>query len=146
MRDTEIVVERTLNAPVEVVWKALTDREQMKEWYFDIKEFKPEVGCEFRFTGGPSEDRQYVHICKILEVVRLKKLKYSWRYEGYEGNSFVTFELTPEGDSTKVRLTHEGLDTFPADNTDFARKNFVEGWTMIVGTVLPDFVAKKDHQ
>ena len=36
-----VIVERTLNAPVAQVWKALTDVDQMREWYFDLKEFKP---------------------------------------------------------------------------------------------------------
>jgi len=45
-----VVIERTFNAPVERVWKALTDVEQMRQWYFDLKEFKPEVGFEFQFV------------------------------------------------------------------------------------------------
>ncbi len=133
------VIERTYDAPVETVWKAITDKDQMKHWYFDFKEFKPEVGFEFQFYGGPA-DKQYLHLCKILEVVNLRRLKYSWRYDGYEGNSIVTFELFAEGGKTKLRLTHEGLETFPADNPDFARGNFVEGWTSIVGQSLKDFV------
>jgi len=134
-----LVVERTYDAPVETVWKAITEKEQMKHWYFDFKEFKPEVGFEFQFSGGPA-DKQYLHLCRILEVVNLRRLKYSWRYDGYEGNSVVTFELFPEGTKTRLRLTHEGLETFPTDNPDFARANFTEGWTSIIGQSLKEFV------
>ena len=45
-----VVIERTFNAPVPRVWKALTDVEEMRRWYFDLKEFKPEVGFEFEFV------------------------------------------------------------------------------------------------
>ena len=45
-----VVIERTFAAPVARVWKALTDVGEMKQWYFDLKEFKPEVGFEFEFT------------------------------------------------------------------------------------------------
>jgi uncharacterized protein YndB with AHSA1/START domain len=69
-----------------------------------------------------------------------KKLQYSWRYEEYEGNSFVTFELFPEGDKTRLKLTHEGLETFPMSNPDFDKKNFQQGWTSIIGTSLMKFV------
>jgi hypothetical protein len=41
-----------------------------------------------------------------------------------------------------LKLTHEGLETFPASNTDFAKENFVAGWTHIVGTSLKEFVEK----
>jgi uncharacterized protein YndB with AHSA1/START domain len=142
MSNTPFVIERTFNAPVSKVWKAITDKEEMKQWYFDLAEFKPEVGFEFRFNGQGKKEENYLHICKITEVVPEKKLTHSWRYDGYEGNSFVTFELTPEGNKTKVKLTHSGLETFPIDHPDFAKENFVEGWTQIVGTSLKEFVEK----
>jgi uncharacterized protein YndB with AHSA1/START domain len=142
MKNEPFVIERVYDAPADKVWQALTDREQMKKWYFDIPSFKAEPGFEFQFTGG-SEEKPYLHLCKIIEVIPNKKLKHSWRYDGYPGNSFVTWELFDEGKKTKVRLTHEGLETFPADVADLARKNFEAGWNDIVGTLLKGFVEKK---
>jgi uncharacterized protein YndB with AHSA1/START domain len=141
MTNEPFTIERTLSAPVQKVWKAITDREQMKQWYFDIEAFKPEVGFEFEFAGE-NEGRRYIHLCKITEVVPYKKLSYSWRYEGYEGSSVVTFQLFAEGDSTRLKLTHQGLETFPANNPDFAKGNFVAGWTEIIGTILPKYVER----
>jgi uncharacterized protein YndB with AHSA1/START domain len=141
MKQDPFVIERVLNAPVSRVWKALTDRDEMSGWYFKLKEFRPEVGFEFRFEGGP-EDRLYTHVCKITEVISEKKLTYSWRYEGYEGISYVSFELFDEGGKTRLRLTHEGLETFPANNKDFAKENFAAGWNHIIGTSLKEFVEK----
>jgi len=135
------VIERSYNAPVETVWNAITDKTQMKQWYFDLDDFKPEVGFEFRFDGG-SDDKIYHHICKIVEVVPNKKLKYSWKYEGFEGMSYVTFELFEEGKTTTVKLTHEGLETFPQNNPDFAKESFMQGWTYILGTSLKNFLEK----
>ena len=135
-------IERIYQAPISVVWKAITDRDQMKLWYFDLTEFIPEVGCEFQFMGGPAEDRQYQHICKVTEVIPDQKIAYSWRYDGYPGNSLVAFELYDEGDQTSLKLTHEGLETFPANNPDFAKKNFAEGWNWIIGTSLKDYLEK----
>ena len=131
---------RTFDAPAEKIWQAITDKNQMKVWYFDLPEFRAEVGFEFQFIGGP-EDRQYLHICKITEVVPGKKLTYSWRYDGYEGESFVTFSLTAKGDKTLLRLTHRGLETFPASNLDFAKGNFSVGWKDIIGTALKQFLS-----
>ena len=136
-----IVIERTYNAPVEKVWAALTDNDQMKQWYFNLAAFKPEVGFEFQFTGGP-DGRTYLHLCKVTEVITGKKITYSWRYDVYECNSFVTFELFPEGDKTRLKLTHTDLHTFPASNPDLAKHNFVAGWTHIIGTSLKEFSEK----
>jgi uncharacterized protein YndB with AHSA1/START domain len=141
MNTQPFVIERTYNAPVDRVWKALTDKDQMKQWYFDIPGFKPEVGFEFQFYGEGKTGEKFLHHCKITDVIENKKLRHSWRYEGYEGNSFVTFELFDEGGKTRLKLTHEGLETFPKTaNDDFAKANFAEGWTHIIGTALPEFV------
>ena len=42
-----VIKEVLLNAPASKVWKAITDKNEMKQWYFDLAEFKPEVGFEF---------------------------------------------------------------------------------------------------
>ena len=136
--NTPLIVEHLVNAPVKKVWEAITDKNQMKNWYFDLPGFKPEVGAEFRFWGGTPE-RQYLHISVVKEVIKEKKISYSWRYDGYEGDSLVTFELFPEGSQTRVRLTHALLESFPAI-PDFARSNFEAGWSELIGKLLPGFV------
>ena len=141
MKEETIVVERTLDAPIGKVWKALTDKDEMKEWYFDLSTFKPELGFEFQFEGG-KDDRRYLHLCKVTEVVREQKITYSWRYDGYEGISYVSFELFAEGDRTRLKLTHKNLESFPKSNPDFAKENFDEGWTHIIGSSLPAYLEK----
>ncbi|HYG01174.1 MAG TPA: SRPBCC family protein [Chryseosolibacter sp.] len=139
MNAQPVVVEKVYVANVKEVWEALTSKEKMKEWYFDVSDFKPVVGFEFQFEGG-AEDRTYVHLCKVLEVVPLKRLVYTWRYQGFPGESKVIWELFNEGENkTRLKLTHEGLETFP-QGSDFAKKNFVAGWTEILGVMLPDFI------
>ena len=133
-----LIIEYNFNAPAEEVWQAITDRNDMKNWYFDAPEFKPEVGTEFTFKGE-NEGRVYIHHCTVLEVIPGRKLRHTWIYEVYGGNSIVTFELFPEGDQTKIKLTHEGLETFP-DLPDFKRESFQAGWTEIIGTLLKNYV------
>jgi uncharacterized protein YndB with AHSA1/START domain len=126
METTPLVIERTLNTSVENLWKATTDKDQMKQWYFNISEFKPEVGFEFRFYAG-DEKKQWLHVCKVTEVVPEKKLAYSWRYDGYEGICCVTFEIFDEGEKTRLKLTHAGLESFPGDEPGLGKENFAAG-------------------
>jgi uncharacterized protein YndB with AHSA1/START domain len=132
-----LVIERTLDAKAVRVWQALTDVEQMRQWYFDLKEFKPEIGFEFEFIVE-HEGRKYHHLCRVTEVEPERKLAYTWRYKGEVGVSLVTFELTADGSRTHLRITHEGLETFPKTPA-FARKNFEAGWNAIAGE-LEQFV------
>jgi len=141
MNEKPFVIERTFSAPVATVWKAITNKEEMKHWYFDLAEFKAEPGFEFQFNAG-EEGKEYLHRCKITEVINERKITYSWRYDGYAGNSLVTFELFPEGDKTKLKLTHAGLETFPASNPDLAKERFAEGWNHIIGISLKEYLGK----
>ena len=136
-----VVVERILDAPVAKVWKALTDVDQMRHWYFELKEFKPQVGFEFEFIVD-HEGNSYHHLCRVTEVVPQKKIAYSWRYKGEPGDSLVTIELSPEGEKTRLKLTHMGVETFPRTPA-YARKNFEAGWSAIIGTELKQFVEQK---
>lgn len=141
MNNQPFVIERVLNAPVEKVWAAITDEHQMRQWYFDLPGFKAEAGYKFSFTGGP-DGRQYLHLCCVTEVLPQRKLAYTWRYDGYDGESLVTWELYEENGKTRVKLTHAGLETFPISNPDLAKENFVAGWKHIVGVSLKEYAEK----
>jgi uncharacterized protein YndB with AHSA1/START domain len=141
MNTEPVKVERTFHAPASKVWKAITDKTEMKAWYFDLAEFKADVGFKFQFLGGPPE-KQYLHLCEVTEVVPEKKLAYSWRYDGYAGNSFVSFELFEQGENTLLKLTHTGLETFPSEK-DFAKESFMAGWNDIINRSLKEYLEGK---
>ena len=46
-----IIMERTFDAPVAKSLEGAHRCDQMRQWYFDLKEFKPEIGFEFEFRG-----------------------------------------------------------------------------------------------
>ena len=138
-----VVVERTFDAPMEAVWRAITDIDQMKQWYIpNIELFKPEVGFRTEFNvreGG----QDYLHLWEVTSVEPGRMIACRWKFGGYPGDSVVTFELSPEGGKTKLKLTHAGLETFrPEDNPGLARGAFAEGWTNLIGTALKEFVEK----
>jgi len=139
-----LVVERTFNAPPARVWKAITNVAEMRRWFFELEEFKAEAGFEFQFAVE-HKGFNYVHRCKVTKVVLHQALAFSWRYEGYAGDSLVTFELFAEGEKTRLWLTHTGLETFPKIPA-FARKNFMGGWTQLIGTSLKDYVENVDRE
>lgn len=139
MNTKPLIIERVFNAPIDKVWKIITDKDLIKKWFVDIPDFEPTVGHKFQFWGE-KEDRKYLHFCEVTDVIHEKKLRYSWRYDGYPGNSFVTYELFEEDGKTRLKLTHEGLESFGTENPDLAKDNFGEGWTYIIHTLLREFV------
>ena len=60
--DDPVVVEQSFDASPEIVWKAVTEIYQMRQWYFDnISAFKPEVGLETQFNIQSGE-RNFMHL------------------------------------------------------------------------------------
>ena len=136
-----IVVEQVYQAAPERVWKALTVRDEMVEWYFDgIPDFTPEVGFETRFMVSTGE-REFDHIWTVTEVAEHRRIAYRWRYGNYEGDGHVTFDLTPAGDGTKLSVTAEVREPFlPADLLEFQRESGVEGWKYFLQGQLKSYL------
>jgi uncharacterized protein YndB with AHSA1/START domain len=138
-----VVIERTYDAPVAMLWRALTNETQMKQWYFpQMPAFQPVVGFETK-VDVEHEGHVYEHLWKVTEAVPNKKIAYSWRYVGHPGESLVSFELFPEGNKTRLKLSHTGIASFdPHTNPMYASKNFFGGWTHFAGE-LEKFLAKQ---
>ena len=125
-----LVISRTYPAPVERVFKAWTDANQLGQWFAPTDDYTTKanvdlrVGHEYRISiahkGG--------NVHNVLGIYRLidppRKLVYTWRWEGGpETDTLVTVDFTPRGDSTEVTITH---DQFLDVET---RNKHNEGWS-----------------
>ena len=138
-----IIVEQQFNKTADVVWEAITEINQMVQWFFEnIPSFLPEVGFETQFNvqSGP---RNFLHLWKVTEVNPGKLIKYNWSYKDYEGDSEVVFELFSEGSSTLLRLTHVVKENFSDDIPEFRRESGIQGWTYFINESLLKFLEKK---
>jgi uncharacterized protein YndB with AHSA1/START domain len=139
-----LIKEVVLDASISRVWKAITSKDDLSKWSFEMKEFKPEVGFEFQFYGE-KDGHKFLHLCKVVEVVKEKKIKWLWTYKDVKGDTFVTFELFPEGEKTRLRLTHEGLENLPQDE-NYAKHNFEAGWNSLLNSSLKNYLKKENKE
>ncbi len=141
MSPETVAVEKKLNAPIDVVWKALTSATQMKNWYFATERFIAEPGFSF-IMYGEKEGRYYPIHCNIIAAEKNKKLAYTWSYEECPIETIVSFELIEKGPQTIIKLSHRGLEKIPASFTDLSVANHVIGWKHIIGKSLKKYVEK----
>jgi uncharacterized protein YndB with AHSA1/START domain len=136
-------IERILNAPVEKVWSALTERDQLKKWYFDFPEtFVLNPGQQFDWWAGPPDGKQWLHRGKIVEVIKNKKLVHTWEFPGYTGHSELSWELNEfEKNKTRLLLIHKFIIPFDLKEDALRRRNFVTGWKQIMES-LADFIQR----
>jgi len=127
-----IIISQKINQPIKKVWEAITKLEQMAQWFFeDIPAFEPKVGFKTKFDVV-SGDTVFVHLWEIIEVIPLKKIVYSWKYEGMQGDSAVSFELTACDGATVIQVTSTVLEPFPTNKIEFERESGVQGWTFFI--------------
>ncbi|APG59134.1 SRPBCC family protein [Christiangramia salexigens] len=140
MNNSSIEINRTISAPVQRVWEALTDPEKMKLWYFDVHEFKPETGNKFYFYEPGSN--KYLHQCEIMDFIPKRCISYTWSYPEYTNrNSLVSWNLEPLGEETKLSFSHIDVQNLKDDSEVFSRENFEKGWDEIINKNLVDFVS-----
>jgi uncharacterized protein YndB with AHSA1/START domain len=140
--NNSLTLEKMYKAPVDKVWKAITDREQLKQWYFDFPEdFKLETGYQFDWHAGPPGGKQWLHRGKMMEIIESKKLVHTWEYPGYSGTSTVIWELIPmDKNTTKLIFTHQFNVPFDTKEEALRRENFAAGWNHIINTGLVEFL------
>ena len=118
-----VTIEAIFNSTKEKVWQAITDKEIMKVWYFDIPSFNLENGADFSFYEG--EKKEYLHTCKILNIEENKLLQHTWMHpEQSKGSSVLTWKIDEVDEKVKVTLTHEGLENFADAGPAFAPENY----------------------
>jgi uncharacterized protein YndB with AHSA1/START domain len=126
--------ERLLPGPIERVWAYLVEPEKRKRWFAGgPMELRPGGKAELMFKHSELNDNpeptpeKYKAIENghpapgtILEVDPPRLLRYAWHDETYDTE--VTFELIPEGDKVRLRLTHSKLASIDE------RTNVSGGW------------------
>lgn len=131
--DTGVIKrELFIEALPSVVYKALTDVADLREWFSKDTECDPVVGGKYT-TGWKDKAGQPAGPREIKELVENKKLVYDWDFaeEGKSGD-LVTWELLRIGERTRVNLRHSGFD--PARYN----KDYMQGWHAYMLT-LKDF-------
>lgn len=102
-----VQLERHLSDPPPVVWRALTEREQLRSWFPSdvvVSEGRWRPGAAITFTFPPEVTDMTLN-GEVLEVDEPNLLVFTW------GEETLRFELSPEGDGTRLVL----IDELPPD-------------------------------
>jgi uncharacterized protein YndB with AHSA1/START domain len=102
-----VQVEREIVVPVEPdeLWEALTDPEQLEEWFANDVELDPREGGEGHFRWDNGEERH----ATVREAVPGEKLVLDWDDEGA-----VEFDLEPVPDGTRLVVRETSPEFFTA--------------------------------
>lgn len=114
--DRVLVITRVLSAPPALVFVAWTDPARMMQWYAPEGMEIPEAECDLRVGGRyrvlmrEADGTEHETSGEYREIVPHRKLVFTWSWRNSpEDVSLVTVELEPDGNGTRLTLTHEQL-------------------------------------
>ena len=145
MSETDLVLERTLNAPRHIVWMALTTPEHIKKWWAPRPYQTPEVELDLRPGGrfynkmtGPDGFMAEGNGC-ILDVAEGERMVWTsalgpgWRPndlgpEGCGALAFTAIMTLEDAGDGKTLYRALAMHRNPADAETHAKMGFHDGW------------------
>lgn len=91
-----------IDSSIDKVWQALVDPKIIDDWGGGAAKMEAKEGFEFSLWDGE------VH-GKNIKVIPNKKLVQDWMEGEWDNYSKVTFNLSKQGDKTKVELIQENI-------------------------------------
>ena len=138
-RDIEI------EAPADVVWRTITEPEQIREWLCDGVELEPRPGALGTLTFRADADDRLVVDVTVVDADPPRCFSFRWCYPSDEdatadNSTLVTFTLTADGDArTRLRVVESGIDHL--DKSDHEKQEYFDqhqlGW-QVRGDALRD--------
>jgi len=114
-----------IKQPINKVWKAITDNEQVSQWLVPTN-FKAEVGFEY-FLQDPKKECNVV-TGKVLEADPYT-LVYTWINEAANTvETIVRWELKEENGGTTLEMTHIGISKYSTDLQAGMTESYTSGW------------------
>ncbi len=135
--EREIYVE----ASPEVAFEVVSSPEHISQWWSDQADFQARPGAVGELVWG---ERAMVAPMKVVEAVPPRLFSFRWVYVDDSANSLlVTFELTPSGTGTRIRMTETGVREmgWEAAKLEAEYRDHVEGWDLYIPR-LGEYVAR----
>jgi len=136
----EIKKSIVIDASAEVVFKAITDPNELTNWFPDNALFDGRIGGKVRFTFNKESSKKQDTDCGgssegiVKEFIPNKKVSYTWQFKDAPEfpETTVTWELEEiDANKTRVELVHSGFTG--KEEGKLSSGSHDQGWTYFLG-------------
>jgi uncharacterized protein YndB with AHSA1/START domain len=128
--------EIAIDAPLEAVWKAITDGEELTRWFVQEATVEPRVGGMLTFSwGGGEEGQNRIDEWEPNRKLRLTSMPFEMGAAKYDGTTPMVNEYTIErrDGKTVLRLVNSGIPDTP--EWDGFYNGIESGWRSFLRTL-----------
>ncbi|MCW5873425.1 MAG: SRPBCC domain-containing protein [Anaerolineales bacterium] len=132
--ELKIEFEIFINATPTKVWSLMASVEGMQQWLARNLVFEHQLGGRFEMKGNLPGERPYRFTGEVVTLDPERELAFTWKSDPEGGtpwpvSTLVTLRLQPEGDGTRVSLTHTGFEALgEAGKSQY--EGHIQGWTI----------------
>jgi uncharacterized protein YndB with AHSA1/START domain len=169
----ELLLTRIFDAPLESVWKAWTDPNEVKKWWGPKDFTAPHIAIDFRVGGeylycmhGAGLDgvvKDYWNTGKFLKIVPMKKITMSMSFADRQGHSvpasyygmpgvwaaelmlMATFEEA-KGGKTKLTVRQTGIPNEMIEPTNMGWNESFDKFTEVVASLARTSGERRKHK
>jgi len=141
--------EIAIDAPLDVVWRAVTEPDQIEQWFVTGADIEAKPGSEGSFTFRRDDGEVMRFHVTVTTVEPDRRFSYRWQHAAgtvpVDGNSvLVEFTLTPQGTGTLLRVLESGVERmdWPDERQSAYVADHLDGWAGFLGK-LRDLVDKQ---
>jgi uncharacterized protein YndB with AHSA1/START domain len=123
--------EITIAAPLEDVFRGLTEADALEHWMATAVESDARTGGRFRYEfefDDPSQNNTQEGEYVAIEEGR--RVALPWVFPFSDKQTTVEYSLTPSGEETSVAFSHTGFEE--GEPWDGAYERFTGGWRMFL--------------
>jgi uncharacterized protein YndB with AHSA1/START domain len=151
----DFAIERFIDAPVRLVWEALTKPEHIKEWYMPKAwgrvartEMDVRPGGIFSIDIATEDGREVPNVGCVLDVVPMERLVWtSMLFPGYRPAIFddipITAIITMEAEGTGTRYVFTALHRDESDFEKNKASGFYQGTEIAIDQLVQHVVSMK---
>jgi uncharacterized protein YndB with AHSA1/START domain len=146
MIPSQIEKEVLIEAPIEVVWRVVTEPDQITQWFSSKAEIEGRSGGEGRVVFEQGE----TYYLQVEAFEPPHRFAYRWLHDSGarprpDNSMLVEFTLHDEAGKTRLRVVESGFDQ--VDWADEEKAKYAEGhtagWELLLGR-LRDYAVRLD--
>jgi uncharacterized protein YndB with AHSA1/START domain len=154
---TQDSIEREIliKAPPEVVWRTITEPDEIAAWFSDAVELDVQPGGAGALTWEPggkatvSLSEPVTAVLRVEKVERPHYFSFRWMHPAgaepdTDNSVLVEFSLNPEGENTRLRLVESGFRRLARSEEETKRNvdDHSDGWDNHLGR-LSEYLSRE---